>query len=288
MKNVITRLLMFAVGVPGLIGAVLLLPNHFHLPFNLLVVLVAGISARELAEILAARPNSYRLRASAAMALGMALPAATLTALFAGESLIVVPASLTALAAVLLGFQGFRRQEPGFKRIIPAVGTSFFLLIYPGLFASYIVMLSTLPFSTVIILLFLATVYLNDSLAYVIGMLFGTRNQQLVPISPNKSLEGFVGGFVTSILAVVVAGYFFPQVLPGSVWRRVVLGAAVGGAAMIGDLAESALKRSALVKDSGELIPGRGGLLDSVDSPVFSAFVFYYLYTMLFLTQANI
>ena len=288
MKNVITRLLMFSVGVPGLIGAVLLLPNHFHLPFNLLVVAVAGISARELAEILAARPNSYRLRASAAMALGMALPAATLVALFVGNSLIVVPASLTTLAAVLLGFQGFRRQEPGFKRIIPAVGTSFFLLIYPGLFASYIVMLSTLPFSTAIILLFLATVYLNDSLAYVIGMLFGKRNQQLVPISPNKSLEGFIGGFVTSIVAVVVVGYFCPQLLPGAVWRRVVLGAAVGGAAIIGDLAESALKRSALVKDSGELIPGRGGLLDSVDSPVFSAFVFYYLYPMLFFTQANI
>lgn len=283
MNNVIKRVLMFAAGVPALILLVLLMPNGYHLPFNLAVVLAAGVSARELAQIIGCRPNAYRMRPFAAMLLGMAVPIVTLIGLFSGGSLTLAPALFTVIAAGLLGYQGFRREELSFKRIIPAVGTSFFLLIYPGLFASYIVLLSTLPRSTGIILVFFATVYLNDTLAYVVGMLFGRRNQRLVPISPNKSLEGFVGGLVTSVLVPVVAGVLVPQLFPGGPLPRVLLGAAVGGAAIVGDLAESALKRSALVKDSGELIPGRGGLLDSVDSPVYSAFVFYYLYRVLFL-----
>lgn len=284
MKNVLVRVLMFAVGVPALIGVVLLMTQSYHLPFNLLIVAVSAISARELAQILAARPGSYRLSPAAAMLLGMIPPAATLLALFSETPPVVIPAVLTITAAALLGYQGFRRHETGFRRIIPAVGTSFFLLVYPGLFACYLVLLATLPYSTAAILVFLATVYLNDTLAYVVGMLFGRRNRKVVPISPNKSLEGFIGGFVTSVLVVVIAGILLPNLLPGAAWRRIVLGAAVGSAAMIGDLSESALKRSALVKDSGELIPGRGGLLDSVDSPVFSAFVFYYLYRVLFLS----
>ncbi len=283
MTNVTKRVLMFTAGVPALIVLVVLMPNNYHLPFNLAVIVAAGVSARELAQIIGCRPNAYQMHPVAAMVLGMSVPAATLLGLFVGGPLQPPPALFTAIAALLLGYQGFRREEISFKRIIPAVGTSFFLLIYPGLFASYIILLSTLPLSTAILLVFFATVYLNDTLAYVVGMLFGRRNQRLVPISPNKSLEGFVGGFVTSVLVPVAAGVLLPQLFPGGLLPRLLLGAAVGGAAIVGDLAESALKRSALVKDSGELIPGRGGLLDSVDSPVYSAFVFYYLYRVLFL-----
>ncbi|TVR02001.1 MAG: phosphatidate cytidylyltransferase [Spirochaetaceae bacterium] len=283
MKNVITRVLVFAVGIPALIGLILLLPNFYHLPFNVLVIFATGIASVELAGILAARPGAYRIPRSIAFGLGAVLPVTALLTLFVGAtpySLLTVVVTITAL---ILGFQGFRRDERHFSGIIPLLTTVLFLMVYPGLFGSYLVRLSGLAHSKILIVVFVASVYLNDSLAYAVGMLFGKRNERLVPVSPNKSLAGFVAGFVTSIVVMVAAAVVMPAVFPGSLIRAAVLGAAVGCAAIVGDLAESALKRSAVVKDSGDIIPGRGGLLDSVDSPLFSAFVFYYLYLVLFI-----
>ncbi len=283
MKNVVTRVLVFAIGIPALIGLILLLPDLYHLPFNILVVFATGIASVELAGILAARPEAYRIPRTIAFGLGAVLPIIALISLFVGVTPYSLLTVVVTITAVILGFQGFRRDERHFAGIIPLLTTVLFLLVYPGLFGSYLVRLSGFAHSTALIVVFVASVYLNDSLAYAIGMLFGKRNERLVPVSPNKSLAGFVAGFVTSVVVTVAAALVLPEVFPGSPVRAAVLGAAVGCAAIVGDLAESALKRSAVVKDSGDLIPGRGGLLDSVDSPLFSAFVFYYLYLVLFI-----
>jgi phosphatidate cytidylyltransferase len=98
-------------------------------------------------------------------------------------------------------------------------------------------------------------------------------------------LAGFIGGFVASIVICIGSVMLFPRFFPCRVPPLIggsILGIFSGIAATLGDLAESALKRSARIKDSGYLIPGRGGVLDSIDSVALAAPVFYIFYKFLF------
>ncbi len=114
----------------------------------------------------------------------------------------------------------------------------------------------------------------NDAMAYFVGSAIG-RHKLAPRISPSKSVEGFVGGLVGSVLVwVLVALFLVPHldvVLAG------VCGLVVGIAAVFGDLFESRIKRGAGVKDSGNLIPGHGGLLDRSDSMLFGGMAAFFL-----------
>ncbi|AJQ27354.1 MULTISPECIES: phosphatidate cytidylyltransferase [Pelosinus] len=117
----------------------------------------------------------------------------------------------------------------------------------------------------------------NDTFAYFVGSRFGRR--KLCPaISPAKTVEGSIGGLVGSILAITLLGLLFK--LPVS--HSIAMGLVVGVIAPIGDLAESAIKRFAGVKDSGKLLPGHGGILDRFDSILFTVpIVYYYIHMFL-------
>lgn len=115
----------------------------------------------------------------------------------------------------------------------------------------------------------------NDVAQYFWGKLFGRR--KVVPaISPNKTVEGLMGGVATTtVLAWLIAPYLTPLVS----WQAPVAGLIIGFAGFVGDVTISALKRDLGVKDSGTLIPGHGGVLDRVDSLTFTApLFFHYLY----------
>lgn len=162
----------------------------------------------------------------------------------------------------------------------------FFVLIYPGYFVGYGVLLGSLPspYHTPYYLYVILVPALSDSLAYLMGRLFGKGNRGIVPVSPNKSLAGFAGEILASTGAVVILYYVF-KVSFGSIPLSMIIifGILSGVALIIGDLAESIFKRAAGVKDSGHAIPGRGGMLDSLDSGLFVAplcyFSFLYLLT---------
>lgn len=119
---------------------------------------------------------------------------------------------------------------------------------------------------------FFAFFMVNDTFAYLTGVKFG-KNKLAPKISPKKTIEGFVGGFVFSILLGVLLYYYYPQ--NDFNWVVIALISSVFGT--IGDLVESKLKREAHVKDSGTIIPGHGGFLDRLDSFIF-ALPFIYLY----------
>jgi phosphatidate cytidylyltransferase len=118
------------------------------------------------------------------------------------------------------------------------------------------------------VLTLVATVAASDTMQYYMGRTFGRR--PLAPtISPKKTIEGAIGGFVFAPLALVaLAQWSLPGAPPAAVWA-VGLGLVVAGIA--GDLFESALKRAAGMKDSGDLIPGHGGVLDRIDALLFCA-----------------
>lgn len=111
----------------------------------------------------------------------------------------------------------------------------------------------------------------SDTLAYFVGSMMGRR--KLCPaISPGKTYEGAIGGLIGSIVGVMIMGWV--SGLP--LLHTLILGLLVGIAAPVGDLAESALKRFAGVKDSGNILPGHGGVLDRFDAIMFTVPVVYY------------
>jgi phosphatidate cytidylyltransferase len=124
------------------------------------------------------------------------------------------------------------------------------------------------------LLTFCVLAFSSDSFAWLVGMTLG-RRRGIVAVSPNKSLEGFIGGLLAPVGMVFACAAVFPASLSGRWWELLLLGFLVGAAVIVGDLFESALKRSAGIKDSGSAVPGRGGFLDSLDSLLLAAPVFY-------------
>ena len=124
------------------------------------------------------------------------------------------------------------------------------------------------------LLVLLGIVWSGDIAAYLTGSMIG-RHLLLPSVSPKKTVEGAVGGMIASILAGMLLGQWL---LAESAARLVAIALATAVASQLGDLAESALKRSARVKDSSSILPGHGGMLDRMDSLIFAAPVFYGLW----------
>jgi len=122
------------------------------------------------------------------------------------------------------------------------------------------------------LLLLMATVMASDTCQYYTGRAFGRR--PLAPaISPGKTVEGALGGFVGGAACFAIVGHWWLPAVP--VAMRVLLGLALVALGIVGDLFESRLKRGAGLKDSSTLIPGHGGVLDRIDALLFAAPVFY-------------
>jgi phosphatidate cytidylyltransferase len=140
--------------------------------------------------------------------------------------------------------------------------------------------LTTLPTFSVglaVTLLAFACIWAADIGAYVVGKFFGRT--QLSDISPKKTLEGAIFGVFASVVVAVIGIWLLG-------WRGfplsgVVLGLIIGITSLLGDLTESMMKRDAGVKDSGQLIPGHGGILDRTDSYVFTAPLVYHFVSLL-------
>ncbi|MEA5521254.1 phosphatidate cytidylyltransferase [Limnoraphis robusta] len=136
---------------------------------------------------------------------------------------------------------------------------------------------NNLPVGLTATLLAFLCIWAADIGAYIVGKFFGRT--RLSEISPKKTVEGAVFG-VTGSIVVAITGAWYLQ-WPGFPWSGGALGLLIGIASLLGDLTESMMKRDAGVKDSGQLIPGHGGILDRADSYVFTAPLVYYFITLL-------
>ncbi|MCP4546038.1 MAG: phosphatidate cytidylyltransferase [bacterium] len=170
------------------------------------------------------------------------------------------------------------------------------VIFYLGLLPGYWLLLRRLPLEFDLDyalggkwLLFAGGVtWLSDTFAYFVGVLIG-RHKLKSAVSPQKTIEGMIGGLVGAVIsAILLAPHFIkvPLVQDGETlgelvpllvtWQAVLAGVVIALSSQLGDLFESLLKRDAAVKDSGKEIPGHGGFLDRVDSMLFSLPVFYY------------
>ncbi len=130
-------------------------------------------------------------------------------------------------------------------------------------------------FNPLYLFVFFSSIWINNIFAYLIGSKFG-KNKILEEISPNKTWEGFFGGFFASLIIVYLIEYCFN--LFNNYW--IVLGTIIPILSLIGDLLQSLYKRRAKLKDSGNIIPGHGGVYDRMDSVIYSA-LYYYLFLKL-------
>lgn len=145
--------------------------------------------------------------------------------------------------------------------------------IYLGLFPSFAWRLLERPNGTWWLITLLAVVFAGDIGAYIFGTLFG-KTKILSRLSPKKSLQGSIGGIFASVVAIVACLQFTSY----AQWQYFVgLAIVTGFVAQMGDFFESLLKRVADIKDSGNFMPGHGGLLDRIDGVLFAAPLFYFI-----------
>ena len=117
----------------------------------------------------------------------------------------------------------------------------------------------------------------SDIGSYFIGKSFGKRS--LSPISPSKTIEGLIGGITCSILLAIFFAFLLKWSNPLLV--GLLYGILISLMALVGDLIESMMKRDAKIKDSGTFLPGHGGILDRIDSYIFTPSVIYYIIVMM-------
>jgi phosphatidate cytidylyltransferase len=201
---------------------------------------------------------------------GYATVAAMVIAAHFGDSFQILLV-FTALLPVAFVFAAARRSH---ELITTSIAFTVLGVAWMGLGFSHAVLLRDLPLHGGALLIdVLVATFLSDTAAYAAGRLFGTR--RITPrISPNKTLEGLIGGFVGATLGFWFAG-LYQDWLPGI--DALVMGMCIALVAPIGDLFASMLKRDLGVKDTGRLFGPHGGLIDRLDAVLFTVVAGYYL-----------
>lgn len=182
---------------------------------------------------------------------------------------------MPALFVSLIGFILLSlKYHKRFGHILLFMGFSSFGALYIGLCLAHMVLIRYLPDGSLWLLVMTAVTAGGDTGAYYIGSNFGKR--KLCPeISPGKTIEGAIGGIVFGSLAAVAMGLLLlPSFNPSSILVMAIILSIVS---IIGDIAESVIKRSAGVKDSSKLLFGHGGVLDRIDGMLITAPVLYYI-----------
>jgi len=205
---------------------------------------------------------------------GLLLLAASLPDLYAQNP--DVPWREIALGAVL--FSAFVYELVAGANL-PRLAYTLLALLYLPWTLGYFLLLRYSPdgvLGLVTLSLPLIATFATDVGAYFVGRTLG-RTKLAPTVSPNKTLEGFIGGLVAAFLALFVYTWLIQGAFPFGRGELLVFAVLLSFAAQLGDLTESMLKRYTGVKDSGQFLPGHGGILDRLDSLIFSVPLTYYL-----------
>jgi phosphatidate cytidylyltransferase len=280
MNKTAQRLITFLIGIPAIVGIVLFLPYCKHLALNIVIVLLTAAGAVEFSSML--EKKRLRISKPEAFIIGALAPASlVLNINFNLPEWITQAAIMTGAGWTLL--PGIFTRYEKIETIANRIAAGFSVLVYPGFFSYWIIKMSVWDNAGVIILIFLLIPLISDSAAWLAGTLLGKNNRGIFKASPNKSIAGFIGGIIGALIITVSALFIIvkaPDI--NMIFKAVILGFCTGIVGALGDLFESAIKRSCGVKDSGKLMLGRGGVLDSIDSIAVAAPVFYLLFKVLF------
>ncbi len=281
MSKVVQRLLTFITAIPLCVLLIWFGKQQNHLLLNIIIIITAVIAANET-QILLKQNFSVQPRFFVLLLTFLVSGVGTLCTTFNFSMEYSTFAFVFAFACILI-FEIFSKVSEGeqFSHSLFRILSSSFTLLYTSFFLTFVQRMTTWHDSRENLIVFLLMVFMCDSVAWLFGVTMGKNNRGIVKVSPNKSVMGFIGGFVGSIAVGILSCFVFPSVY-NSISKMVILGVITAFAAILGDLAESVMKRSAQIKDSGNIIPGRGGILDSIDSILFAAPVFYFAIQFLF------
>ncbi|MFA6549697.1 MAG: phosphatidate cytidylyltransferase [Candidatus Margulisiibacteriota bacterium] len=182
--------------------------------------------------------------------------------------------TLAAAAALISGI--FLKRE---KDTIVDIAVTILGMIYVGWFLSYLFFIRSLTEHGGYLFFLIFTVWAMDVTAYITGKYFG-KTPLMPSISPKKTWEGAIAGF----LLCLIAAYIFSWTAQLELVHALILGVLIGVFGQISDLIESLMKREAGAKDSSDIIPGHGGVLDRIDSFVLTAPLMYY-YLIIFVVK---
>jgi phosphatidate cytidylyltransferase len=266
MKRIFTALVL----IPMVLALVLLGPLWLITAVTAGVAALAGWEFIGLAERVGAKPPRIAVLVA-------------ILALFAGTY--EYPDQATAVFGILaLGLLVYCTFSIPVDQVTAEASVSIFCLVYTGLTLSAVPALRAESNGPSLVIFLLCVVWAGDIIALYVGRAWG-RHKLAPTLSPNKTWEGSLGSVAGSLLA---AGALLGLAAllntwdsarlsyPDDVWYWLLLAVVVNVAAQLGDLAESALKRSAGVKDSGTLLPGHGGVLDRIDALLLAAPVMWY------------
>jgi len=266
MKRVLTAVVL----IPIVLALVLLGPLWMLTAVTAAVAALAGWEFMGLAERVGAKPPRIAVLVA-------------ILALFAGT--FEYPDQATAIFGILaLGLLVYCTFSIPIDQVTAEASVSIFSLVYVGLTLTAIPALRAESNGPSLVIFLLCVVWAGDTAALYVGRAWG-RHKLAPTLSPNKTWEGSLGSVGGSLVAAgVLLGLAALLNLwdsarlsyPDDVWYWLLLAVVVNVAAQLGDLAESALKRSAGVKDSGDLLPGHGGILDRIDALLLAAPVMWY------------
>lgn len=277
MNSVAKRVLLTFTAVPALFSLIFFFPVFHHLPFAILVVLAVLVGSIEMGKMIFSSKVKDFLYV---IILSMFIPISTFLDHVFENRLKILPMYVLVLITFYLSKEIFNGAKDSYEHSIQKLSSTLLLTLYPGVLSIFLIKILFLPYPTELILLLFLLVFSNDTFAYVFGMLLGKGNRNILVVSPNKSVAGFIGG----ILMTLAIGIFFRAIVPHmssffTLFQIILLSFITAIISDIGDLVESTFKRSAKIKDSGTLIMGRGGLLDSIDSLLLSVPFYYILIT---------
>ena len=250
-------LLLIILGPPSLLYLMVLLATFFGLReyYNLVL------------------PHSRRIERVAGIGLGLIL--SIIISLGAMKELSLFFVIILLILSIL-----FMATSKDLSSTIPEMGMTLFGIFFIGFLLAYVSLIRNLPNGRLWALFLIATVWAGDISALLSGSFFG-KHKLYPKISPNKTFEGLGGSIVGSIVVALAFAILFLPRLQNGVCILLAIGMGILG--QLGDFTESMLKRSAHVKDSGTLIPGHGGMLDRLDSFLFSAPFLHY--SLLYLSK---
>jgi len=225
----------------------------------LLVSIATAIGLWELHSLLFQTPLSSKWRA-VSFAAGLLMPLGTFLWGITGLNIALFVSFFAALSIMMI-------STPIDRNEIERIALLSFSWLYLPYLISFALLIASAAQGRFWILFVLAVIVSGDAGAYHVGMRIG-RHKLYPIVSPNKSIEGAIAGFISSLIAAWIIGSIFLRDVP--LGRVLLCSLAVACAGQIGDLIESMLKRNFGKKDSSNLLPGHGGILDRLDSLLFA------------------
>jgi phosphatidate cytidylyltransferase len=280
LKTVLKRILITVIGIPLILSVLFFLHYLNYAAFMVVIIVFTFLGSKETHALMIQANTVLQLRFPPWITI--LIPVASHLGIFYFPGFPILELVFLFFILIICGDEILTGHSDNFSGSAARIGSNLIIAFYPALFVIFLIKMTSLEHAGWLLVMLFLLIFSNDVFAYLFGMSLGKTSRNIFKVSPGKSTAGFVGGTVMTVIIGFVYLALIPSIFPTRTWwLEALLFLLISVTSNIGDLFESVLKRSAKSKDSGVLMPGRGGILDSIDSIVFSAPFFYIFVTVI-------